>query len=254
MTCLRALYSPLRMAMLASAAICAFCSPVDATVIYSDDFSDNDASDWTFLNRNGVTEIADPSWAADGSGLGSAGQLAQSTTNYDFPRDAENDPVLGAIALSASGNVGGIYSISVDMTSLEPGNGFQDQDIVFAYTDADNFYLVETIASGGANLFSVIDGNRMSVGGAGISFSHSTTNVVLTVDTAAGDVSINYGGAGDASLGTGLALTAGLNGVGSNNDAFAIDNYVVSRVPEPTSLVLLALGSGFAAALARRRQ
>ena len=110
-----------------------------------------------------------------------------------------------------------------------------------AITNEDNFFYVETIANGGGNLFSVIDGVRTGIGGTGIAFSHASTNVVLTVNTAAGDVSLNYGGAGDVSLVTGASLAAGQVGVGSNNDAFAIDNFVVEQIPEPASLALLSL-------------
>ena len=39
------------------------------------------------------------------------------------------------------------------------------------------------------------------------------------------------------------AFSAGLNGFGSNNDAWSIDNYSIDAVvPEPGSLMLLGMG------------
>ena len=236
----------------------AMTSSASAVVIYSDNFDDNINTGWTYLDRSAGTTIVTGVGGGPGAPvLAEQNQrLEQTVANYSFPNgvapDGDGGPQIGAMALSGAGVVGGQYTISVDMDSLEEGNGFQDQDIVFGYTDEDNFFYVETIANGGGNLFSVIAGVRTNIGGSGITFSHDPTNVILTVDTAAGDVSLNYGGAGDASLVSGAALAAGQVGVGSNNDAFAIDNFVVEQIPEPTSIALLGL-SGLLTMLVRRK-
>jgi hypothetical protein len=212
--------------------------PLHGTVIYTDDFNDNTNTGWTYINRDGATEIADASWLETG------GRLEQQTANYDFPRDAQNDPVLGAIGL-APVSVGGVYSISVDFTSLEPGNSNQDQDFVFGYLDADNFLMVETIANGGLNFFNVIGGNRTTLGSSSISFSHATTNVLLEHDATIGEVTVTYGGGSPFTFSDPSFIFAGTRsvGVGSNNDAFAIDNFIVTQIPEPSTLGLACLSS-----------
>ena len=219
-------------------------SSLHAAVIYSDNFDDNTNTGWTYLDRSGGTAINTTTGGGPGSPSFSEqnGELQQTATNYSFPNPASG-PQLGGIALSGSGSVSGSYTISVTMESLEPGNGFQDQVVVFGYVDEDNFHYVETIADGNANLFSIDAGTRTLIGSTGITFNHNPTMVDVIVDTTSGDVSINYGGAGITSLATGQTIAAGLNGIGSNNDAWAIDNYSIDQtpIPEPGSLVLLGL-------------
>jgi hypothetical protein len=215
-------------------------SALHGTVIFTDNFDDNINTGWTYLNRNGATEIADAVWAETG------GRLEQQTANYDFPRDANgNDPVLGAIALAPVA-VEGIYSFSADFTSLEPGNGFQDQDLVFGYLDTDNFLIVETIANGGLNFFNVIGGDRTTLGSSSISFNQTTTTVQLEHNATNGEVTITYGAEAPFTFSHPSYIFDGSRsvGVGSNNDAFAIDNFSVEQIPEPGVLGLLAL-SGF---------
>jgi hypothetical protein len=216
-------------------------------VIFSDNFDDNTNSGWTYLNRNGSSEIADAVWVETG------GRLEQQTTNYDFPRDTTvNDPVLGAIAL-APVTVGGIYSVSADFTSLEPGNQFQDQDMVFGYQSAGQFFIVETIPSG-LNLFSVVGGERSIVGNGSISFSHSPTSLLVEHNANLGEVTLTYGEAAPVTYTDPSLVMAGTGsvGVGSNNDAFAVDNFVVTQIPEPSVAGFLGLSLFFLGL--RRRQ
>ena len=218
-------------------------APAHAAVIYSDDFDDNTNTGWTYLDRSGGTAIVT---TTGGSGTSPAfaeqnGQLEQTVANYTFP-NGTGGAQLGSLALSGSGIVSGAYSISLTMDSLENTNSFQDQVVVFGYVDEDNFHYVETIPNS-VTLWGIAAGVRTNLGSAVNTFSHAATSVVVSIDTAAGDVSINYGGGGDIALATGQTLAAGLNGVGSNNDAFAIDNYSIDQIPEPTSLTLLSIAS-----------
>ena len=88
---------------------------------------------------------------------------------------------------------------------------------------------------------------------AGITFSHAPTSVGVSVDTGTGTVAGSYDGSAFLELATGLTIAAGQNGVGSNNDAYAVDNYSIEDtfVPEPGSLALPGLGGLM---LARRRR
>jgi hypothetical protein len=215
-------------------------------VIYSDNFDDNSNSGWTYLNRDGASEIADAVWVETN------GRLEQQTANYDFPRDTTvNDPVLGAIALAPI-SVGGIYSVSADFISLEPGNNFQDQDMVFGYRDEGQFFIVETIPSG-LNLFSVVAGDRSLIASGPISFSHNPTTLVVTHNAILGEVILSHGSSAPVTYSDPALVMAGtgLVGVGSNNDAFAIDNFVVDQIPEPGVAGLLGLSMLF---LTRRRK
>ena len=199
---------------------------VKAQVILSDNFDDEVNTGWTYLNRNGAEEIADAMWVETG------GRLEQQTDNYDFPRDTTvNDPVLGAIALAPQ-SVGGHYKLSAVFTSLEPGNGFQDQDFVFGYVDADNFFLLETINSGGLNVFTVVDGDRTTVDRAALTFNESATTVTLEHNAETGDVIVTYGAEAPVSFNDPAFIRSGANrvGVGSNNDAFAIDDFSINQI------------------------
>ena len=226
----------------------ALALPSHAAVVYSDNFDDNSNSGWIYLDRSGGTAIVTNT---GGSGTSPSfseqnGRLEQTVTNYTFPNgvlpNGDGGPQLGSMALSGSGVIGGSYTISLGMDSLEEGNGFQDQVVVFGYVDEDNFFYIETIPDRVA-LFGVTSGVRTQLGiNSSVTFSHAPTDVDVFVDTAAGNVSVDYGGAGLTSLATGQAITAGLNGVGSNNDAFAIENFSIDQqqIPEPSSLALIA--------------
>ena len=197
-------------------------------IIFSDNFDDGTNSGWTYLNRNGIEEIADALWVETG------GRLEQQTPNYDFPRDTTvNDPVLGAIALAPQ-TVGSHYSISAEFTSLEPGNTFQDQDFVFGYLDENNFFMLETIPSG-LNVFHVLDGDRMLVAQGPIAFTHDPNTVVLEHNAETGEVIATYGGAAPVTFSDPIFIREGANqvGVGSNNDAFAIDHFTITQLGSP---------------------
>ena len=204
---------------------------------FFDDFNDNVNTGWTYLDRSAGTTIntffrggpGAPAFAEQNQ------QLEQPVDNYSFPDGtvAQGDtggPQLGGIAL-APGTYEG-PTLLLDMISLEPGNGFQDQDIVFGYQDEDNFFYVETIANGGLNLFSVVNGVRAGRGSTGITFSDTATTVELKHNGIAGNVQVTYdvGGAETVLDVTNevfeLSGAFGV-GVGSNNDAFAIDNFTV---------------------------
>lgn len=196
-----------------------------AQVIFSDDFDDQSNTGWSYFNRNGAEEIDDAVWVETG------GRLEQQTPDYDFPRDNNvNDPVLGSIALAPQ-SVGGHYSLSAEFTSLEPGNGFQDQDFVFGYIDADNFFIMESIPSG-LNVFNVVDGDRVTIGTAGIAFSHDATTVVLEHNAETGEIIITYGDAEPTIYQDPVFIREGVHrvGVGSNNDAFAIDDFTITQI------------------------
>ena len=229
-----------------------------AAEIFSDNFNDNDASDWTFIDRSADGD--EPVWLADGSGaVGAAGQLAQTATNPGL-----GDPSgLGAIALAPTGGVvGGTYTISLIMESLETGNDNQDQHSVFGYEGIDDYWHVDITASGADvvrlmrsnsvdGVRTVVTSNQNIAGG----FKHGPTNVVLTVNTATQAVLLTVG-AQDFDLSTfdlnsDDTFGAGLVGVGTQNDAFQVDDFVVTQIPEPTSLALLSLGG---LAMIRRRR
>ena len=147
--------------------------------------------------------------------------------------------MLGAIALAPT-SVGGHYSLSARFTSLEPGNTFQDQDFVFGYVDEDNFFILETIRSG-LNIFSVVGGDRMLVGQVATqiayTFSHDPTTVVLEHNAETGDVTITYGTEGPATFNNPALVREGVNrvGVGSNNDAFTVDDFVITQLGPATA-------------------
>ncbi|MGI9429099.1 MAG: hypothetical protein ACR2NM_10605, partial [Bythopirellula sp.] len=207
--------------------------PLHAQVFF-DDFNDNSNTGWTYLDRSAGTTLA-PTIGGTGAPTPTAGlfaeqnqQLEQTVTNYTFPDNG--GPSLGGIAL-APGTYEG-PTLLLDMTSLEPGNGFQDQDIVFGYQDEDNFFYVETIASGGMNLFSVVDGVRAGRGGGGITFLDTATSVQLEHNGIIGNVKVTYDVGGAATVidvtDPVFQLSGAFGvGVGSNNDAFAIDNFTV---------------------------
>lgn len=238
----------------ALAALAMTSSAQAATIIYSDDFNDNTITGWTFLDRNGATEIANAEWTETG------GVLEQSVTNFDFVRDTTpQDPMLGAIALSGSGTVGGTYTISLTMDSLENANNFQDQVVVFGYENADNFNYLEfvnsnTVNGRRANLNTVIAGQRSTPASRNITFNQGATDVSLVIDSAAGEVVVTYDGNVLPTFETGGTLTfaEGQNGVGSNNDAFTIDNFQIEQaIPEPSSVALLSIAG---LSLLRRRR
>lgn len=205
-----------------------------ATVIYSDNFDDNTNTGWTYINR-------DPGGTPDPSFAEQNGQLEQTSLNYSFPSPG-GSPALGAVALSGAGTVGDQFTIDLTMNSLEEGNGFQDQSVIFGYQSSTSFWYMETSAAdNGAVLFEVNSSGRqlrsgiLAIGG----FSHATVPVSLEVDTLGGTVTFNYDNGTDVSV-TGLTLQSGQVGVGSNNDAFAIDDFVVTQIPEPGIPALLA--------------
>ena len=218
--------------------------PSQAAAIYSDNFDDNINTGWTYHDRSGGTAIVT---ATGGSGTSPSfaeqnGQLEQTVTNYTFP-NGTGGPQLGGIALSGSGIIGGTYTISVALDSLEAGNNFQDQVVVFGYVDEDNFSYIETIPDR-VDFHQVVAGVRTQLGvNNSVTFSHDPTNVDVLVDTVAGDVSVNFGGAGLVSLATGQTLSPGLNGVGSNNDAFAIDDFSITSITPaaPTTLEITSV-------------
>lgn len=226
-----------RVAILALAASVGFSLTAYGQIIYSDDFNDNTNSGWTYLDRSGGTTLVPTTGGGPGSPLFAEQnmRLEQTVDNYSFPQGT-GGPQVGGIALSGSGVVSDNYTISLDIDSLEEGNEFQDTDIVFGYSDEDNFFYVETLAGGSASLYSIVDGVRTNLGGTGITFSHDPIAVLVSINTSAGDVSIDYGGTGLISLAAGATLTGGLNGVGGNNDAYAIDNFVVTQIAGPTGI------------------
>jgi hypothetical protein len=193
--------------------------------LFTDDFDDNLNTGWTYLNRNGDTEIADAVWSETG------GRLEQQTDNYDFPRDDNGgDPVLGSIAL-APREVGGHYTLSAEFTSLEPGNTFQDQDYVFGFLDDGNFFMMETIPSG-LNVFNVVDGDRILIASSTIVFTHEPNTVVLEHNAVTGEVIVTYGSAEPVTFNDPVFIREGNNrvGVGSNNDAFAVDDFIITQL------------------------
>ena len=221
---------------LCAAAVLAFSTPIASAqvVVFQDDFNDNTNTGWTYLARQGVDEIADAAWVETG------GRLEQPVANYDFPRDPGGDPYLGAIAL-APVEVGGHYAVSATLTSLEPGNEFQDECIVFGYVDADNFFYLETIPNR-VTLFGVIAGEREAVVPAQtITFSHDPTVVTLEHNAGTGDVIVTYGAAVPLTFNAADFIMEGNGkvGVGSNNDAFATDAFSVSALGNPEAPFLI---------------
>lgn len=206
-------------------------------VIFSDDFEDNTVTGWTFLDRNGEEEVANAEWVEQN------GSLEQLTANYDFRAGENGRPALGTIALAPT-QVGGHYEISTSFTSLEPGNNFQDHSLIFAYVDENNFLIAEAYAdTNKITLFQVVEGNRTEIGADAnaIAFSDETTLLTLRHDTVAGVVTITHGD--DEPLeytDPDLIIEGDLSvGVGSNNDAFTIDDFTItSGFPSATEFVL----------------
>jgi hypothetical protein len=196
-------------------------------VIFTDDFDDNTNTGWTYFNRDGAEEIADAVWVETG------GRLEQQTPNFDFPRDAQNDPYLGAIALAPQ-QVGGHYSLSAEFTSLEPGNSNQDQDYVFGYVDENNFFMMEAIG-GSVNVFNVVDGDRVLIASGPNTFSHAPYAVVLEHNADTGEVIVTFGTNPPVNLSDPVFIRTGTNsvGVGTNNDAFAIDDFSITQLGTP---------------------
>lgn len=206
-------------------------------VIFSDDFDDNTITGWTFFDRHGAEEIANANWVE------TSGRLEQQTANYDFPRDTEDDPVLGTIALAPQ-KVSGHYQITTTFISLEPGNGFQDEDIVFGYVDDQTFFFLETIPSG-LNLFQVVEGNRMRVTGGTLSFLHDPVVVTLEHNSETGAVIVTYGDELSQEFIDPIFIREEevSVGVGSNNDAFAIDDFTITSTTPiaPTTLEITSV-------------
>lgn len=207
------------------------------TVIYSDNFDDNTVTGWTFFDRNGAEEIANASWVETG------GRLEQQTANYDFPRDADDDPFLGTIALAPE-KVGGHYQITTTLISLEPQNNSQDQDIVFSYVDENDFFYVETIPNR-LVLHRVVDGNRIAVNQVTATFSHAPIVVTVEHEADIGRVVITYGDDPPQEFTDPTLIREGQHsaGVGSNNDAFAIDDFSVTSITpsEPTEFAITGI-------------
>ena len=207
------------------------------TAIFSDDFDDNTITGWTFLDRNGEEEIANANWVEQN------GNLEQLTANYDFRRGKNNRPTLGTLALAPT-QVGGHYEISATFTSLEPGNIFQDQDFVFGYDDEDNFFLLEALAENNRlSLYQVIDGERIIVREIpnAITFSDESTLVTLRHNATTGLVTVNYGDDEPVEFIDPALIITGTHsvGVGSNNDAFTIDDFTItSGFPIDSAFVL----------------
>ena len=207
------------------------------TVVFSDNFDDNTVTGWTFLDRNGAVEIANANWVETNQ------RLEQQTDNYDFPRDLEDDPFLGTIALAPE-QIGGHYEITTTLISLEPDNIFQDEDIVFGYVDENNFYMLETIP-GSINLFQVLDGDRILITSGTFTFSHDPVVVTLRHDAVTGKVTAVYGGVQALEFTDPIFIISGdfSVGVGSNNDAFAIDDFSITALPPspPPALEITSL-------------
>ncbi|MCH7226812.1 hypothetical protein [Haloferula sp. A504] len=209
--------------------------------IYSDNFDDNTNTGWTYLDRSGGTTLmtttggsgTSPSFAEQNQ------QLEQTVANYTFPIDALNSiPSIGGIALSGSGVVTtSHYAITVVFESLEPGNNNQDHWIVFAYEDEDNFIGATVLGNNLLRLFQIVDGESTLVydGVGDITFSHDPTPITVEVNTASGAVWASYGAGPKVLLATGLTIPNGQNGVGSNNDAYTIDNYSIVEVTDITA-------------------
>lgn len=196
------------------------------TVIFSDDFDDNTVTGWTFLDRNGEVEIANAEWVE------ANGSLEQLTANYDFRRGENNRPALGTIALAPT-QVGGHYEISTSFKSLEPGNIYQDHSVIFAYADENNFLIAEAYAeTNKITLFRVVEGNRTEIGANvnAITFNDDANVLTLRHDTVAGLVTVTHGDDDPLEYtDPDLIIEGDLSvGVGSNNDAFTIDDFTIT--------------------------
>ena len=225
--------------LLCATASTLFTFPIQAqTAIFSDDFDDNTITGWTFLDRDGEEEIANANWVEQN------GNLEQLTANYDFRRGENDRPTLGTIALAPT-QVGGHYEISATFTSLEPGNIFQDQDFVFGYVDEDNFFLLEALAENNRlSLYQVVNGERIrfrEIPNA-ITFSDESTLVTLRHNATTGLVTVNYGDDEPVEFTDPDLIITGTHsvGVGSNNDAFTIDDFTItSGFPVDSAFVLV---------------
>lgn len=228
--------------------------PLHAQVFF-DDFDDNTNTGWTYLDRSAGTAIN----GTTGGGPGSVmfveqnQQLEQTVTNYSFPLGTvDGKPQLGGIALAP-----GTYespTLQVDMISFEPGNKNQDQGIIFGYQDEDNFFYVETISAdplteGSVRVYTIINGGRALLDQADITFSETAATVQVNHNKVVGNVLVTYNLGSveefELSVTDPVFQLAGefSVGVGSNNDAYAIDNFTV--VSEFTGSPGDANGDGF---------
>ncbi|MGE9266730.1 MAG: hypothetical protein ACQKBY_01435 [Verrucomicrobiales bacterium] len=229
---------------------------VQASTLFFDDFEDGINSGWDYRDRSNGTPNAPPSTIPsvpyDPPVFTEAGgSLNQTSTSYRYPTSitgiySPRGASLGSLALIQNQIFTDSYEISVDFTSLEPINRNQDHSIVFSYVDEENFVYVELInGMAAAFLHTVVDGiryyNPLTTPRIALEFQHETTNAKIHVNTASNAVSVSYdGGPLTAFDTTGISLTAGQIGFGSNNDAFAIDNVRITAIPEPNSLFLIA--------------
>jgi hypothetical protein len=245
--------------------VAAGTNSLHAGVIYSDNFNDNTNTGWTYLDRSGGTTLS----AEVGGGPGAPsfaeqnGRLEQTATNYSFPRYdgpyVDPSPSLGGIALSGSGVItASQYTISATFDSLEEGNTFSGPGNRLRLRRVKTTSgMLWTSAPGTSNPFRLIqvDNGVLTVHSQvdyGSTFSHDPTSLLLEVDTVTGTVTGTYGTDAPIVMATGLTIAAGQNGVGSNNDAFAIDDYVITVIPEPASLSGGLLGLALIACRRRR--
>jgi hypothetical protein len=175
-------------------------------------------------------------------------RLEQTSTNYDFPTYGTT-PGLGSLALSPLVSAGGQYTVSLSMDTLESGADNEDYSVAFGYQDQDNFFYVAFVESSGtdtARLQQISGATNTVLDTETFDFVAGEVPVVLNIDSAAGTVDVTYNSITIATLDAGGPISSGMIGVGSNNDAFAIDNFQVqgdnvALIPEPASVAIWSL-------------
>lgn len=203
-----------------------------ATINFTDDFEDGDASDWN-LFMNGAATPAAVWTVADESGSGGSWNLSQTNT----------DPGLGRPGATALAPVGVVVDphITVDLR-LDETASVTDAGIVFAYVSSSEVYYF----SFGPTEAVLMRGNGGSpvtqlgsIGGLSLGTTWHTFD--LTFDSVTGGIVVLEGAnvLFDTTK-TQFVGKSGEVGVATQNDAFSADNFTV--VPEPATMCLLGLG------------
>ena len=199
---------------------------------------------WQFFDtRNTTTTIGNNGLGADDvvfvldnpAITGGSNALSQTNTGPDFPRDAENQVIHGALAISPINPTEDIDTITATLGSVED-SGFVDVSIVFGFQDASNFYMASASQNGEMFISRVVNGDRRASSYIFSNFDDFDGSVswdaTLVHNAAAGTatLTVSDGTITQSVTATDAELVGvnGLIGIGTNNDAWSADNISVT--------------------------